>query len=78
MFSKNRTKPDIFTHPRPEAFDYKALLRALRECRQHVTGLMSETGRCNAMYAEAEWLVAYIDTVARLTRVAGAMKFVRG
>jgi hypothetical protein len=60
-------KPDLFAHPDPRDFDYKPLLIALRECRQRVTEFMSATGVRNP---------AYIDAVARLTRIEGAGRFV--
>jgi hypothetical protein len=69
-------KPDLFAHPDPRDFDYKPLLIALRECRQRVTEFMSATGVRNPAYIEAESLVAYIDAVARLTRIEGAGRFV--
>ena len=77
MNAKGPDKPDMFAHPSPDEFDYKPVLLALGECRLRVTALMRETGQRNPMYVEAESLIAYIDAVARLTRVPGAMKFVR-
>ena len=77
MNAKGRDKPDMFAHPSPDVFDYKPVLDSLRECRLRVCELMRETGQRNPMYVEAESLIAYIDAVARLTRVPGAMKFVR-
>jgi hypothetical protein len=69
-------RPDLFAHPTPMEFDYKPLLSALRECRLRMTDFMAKTGPRNPIYVEGESLIAYIDAVARLTRVAGAVKFV--
>lgn len=69
-------KPDLFAHPDPKDFDYKPLLIALRECRLQVTEFMNKTGERNPAYIEAESLIAYIDAVARLTRIDGAGRFV--
>jgi hypothetical protein len=70
--------PDPFAHPTPGEFDYKPLLLALRECRLRLTEFMAKTGQRNPVYVEGESLIAYIDAVARLTRVPGAVKFVTG
>jgi len=70
-------RPDMFAHPNPADFDYRPLLEALRECRMRVGEMMSKTGPRNPMYVEAESLLAYVDAVARLTRVPGALKLVR-
>jgi hypothetical protein len=69
-------KPDLFAHPDPKVFDYKPLLIALRECRLQVTEFMKEAGERNPAYIEAESLIAYIDALARLTRIDGAGRFV--
>ena len=75
--SDDPPKPDMFAHPAPTEFDYKPLLEALRECRLRIGEMMKKTGPRNPMYVEAESLLAYIDAVARLTRVPGALKFVQ-
>ena len=41
------------------------------------TEFMARTGPRNPAYVECESLVAYIEAVARLTRVPGAAKFIR-
>lgn len=69
-------KPDLFAHPSPAEFDYRPLLMALRECRLRLAEFMAKTGPRNPVYVEGESLIAYIDVVARLTRVPGAVKFV--
>jgi hypothetical protein len=71
-------KPDPFAHPSPTEFDYKPLLLALRECRLRLVEFMAKSGQRNPVYVEGESLIAYIDAVARLTRVPGAVKFVTG
>ncbi len=71
-------KADLFAHPDPAVFDYKPLLSALRECRAKLVEFMGETGPRNPVYVEGELLIAYIDAVARLTRVPGAARFVTG
>ncbi len=76
--SGNGDKPDLFAHPSPSEFDYKPLLSALRECRLRLVEFMAKTGPRNPVYVEGESLIAYIDAVARLTRVPGAVKFVTG
>jgi len=73
---KQPDQPDPFAHPDPLSFDYKPLLVALRECRFRLTEFMAATGQRNPVYVEGESLIAYIDAVARLTRVPGAVKFV--
>ena len=70
-------EPDLFAHPRPTEFDYRPLLVALRECRLRATEFMARTGPRNPAYVECESLLAYIEAVARLTRVPGAAKFIR-
>jgi hypothetical protein len=70
------TAPDLFAHPDPKLFDYKPLLLALRECRLQLTLFMANAGPRNPAYVEGESLIAYIDAVARLTRINGAVKFV--
>lgn len=70
-------KPDLFAHPSPTEFDYKPLLTALRECRIRVAEFMARSGPRNPAYIEAESLIAYIDAVARLTRVPGATTFIK-
>jgi hypothetical protein len=69
--------PDLFAHPSPIEFDYRPLLLALRECRFRVAEFMARTGPRNPAHVEGESLVAYIDAVARLTRVPGAAQFLR-
>lgn len=71
-------KRDLFYHPAPESFNYAPVLAALKEARTRVVELMRETGPRNPMSVEAESLIAYIDAVARLTRVSGALRFVKG
>jgi hypothetical protein len=69
--------PDLFAHPSPSEFDYRPLLLALRECRFRVMEFMARTGPRNPAYVECGSLAAYIEAVARLTRVPGAAKFLR-
>lgn len=69
--------PDLFAHPSPTEFDYRPLMLALRECHFRLTEFMARTGPRNPAYVEGESLVAYIEAVARLTRVPGAAKFIR-
>jgi hypothetical protein len=69
--------PDLFAHPSPSEFDYRPLLLSLRECRLRVMEFMGRAGPRNPAYVEAESLIAYIEAVARLTRVPGASKFIR-
>ena len=71
-----RGKPEAFDHPDPMEFDYKPMLAALRECRFRLAEFMERTGPRNPVHVEGESLVAYIDAVARLTRIPGAAKFV--
>jgi hypothetical protein len=52
-------------------------LLALRECRLRAKAFMGRLGTRNPAYSETEALLAYVDAVARLTRVPGASKFVR-
>jgi hypothetical protein len=68
---------DPFAHPTPSEFDYRPLLLALRECRLRAKEFMGRLGTRNPAYSETEALLAYVDAVARLTRVPGASKFVR-
>lgn len=70
-------EPDLFAHPRPTEFDYRPLLVALRECRLRAMEFMARTGPRNPAHVECELLLAYIEAVARLTRVPGAAKFIR-
>jgi hypothetical protein len=70
-------KPDLFAHPSITEFDYKPLLTALRECRLRLLEFMARTGPRNPAFIEGESLIAYIDAVARLTRVPGATKFIK-
>jgi hypothetical protein len=72
----NTDRPDLFAHPDPKDFDYKPLLLALRECRLRINEFMAKAGPRNPAYVEAESLIAYIDAVARLTRIDGAGRFV--
>lgn len=76
--SNGNGKPDLFAHPSPSEFDYRPLLAALKECRLRLAEFMAKTGPRNPVYVEGESLIAYIDAVARLTRVPGAVKFVSG
>ena len=69
-------KADLFAHPSPTEFDYRPLLVALREARRQLLAFMERTGPRNPVFVEGESLIAYIDAVARLTRVPGAVKFV--
>jgi hypothetical protein len=78
MGSSGSGKRDLFFHPTPETFDYAPVLASLKEARARIVELMRETGPRNPMYVEAESLVAYIDAVARLTRVSGALRYVKG
>jgi hypothetical protein len=73
---KDPGKNDLFAHPDPKNFDYKPMLAALRECRLRLVEFMGKTGPRNPAYVEAESLIAYIDAVARLTRIPDAVKFV--
>jgi hypothetical protein len=73
---KSPGETDLFAHPSPKEFDYKPLLAALRECRFQLVEFMGKTGPRNPVYVEAESLIAYIDAVARLTRIPNAVKFV--
>lgn len=68
---------DPFAHPDPAAFDFRPLLLALRECRVRIQELMAATGSRNPLFLASESLLAYIDNIARLTRVPGATKFIR-
>ena len=70
-------RPDPFAQPSPLDFDYRPLLEALRECRIRTAEIASCTGTKNPLHVEAESLLSQIDSVARLTRVPGALKFVR-
>lgn len=69
--------PDPFAHADPAAFDYRPLLLALRECRLRLLELIAATGARNPLCHASESLLASVDNVARLTRVPGAMKFIR-
>ena len=71
-------KRDLFAHPDMAEFDYMPLLKALRECRLRLNEFMARTGPRNPAYVEGESLIAYIDAVARLTRVPDASGFVTG
>lgn len=66
-----------YAQPRPTEFDYRPLLEALRECRLRIVEIMNLTGHKNPLYVEGGSLMGQIDSVARLTRVPGALKFVR-
>jgi hypothetical protein len=77
MMTDKSDQPDLFAHPTPTEFDYRPLLTALRECRLRTGEFMARTGPRNPARVECESLVAYIDAVARLSRVPGASKFVR-
>jgi hypothetical protein len=69
--------PSLYAQPDPSEFDYRPLLEALRECRIRIGEIMSRSGRRSPVYVEGEELLSQIDSVARLTRVPGAVKFVR-
>jgi hypothetical protein len=69
--------PDPTRQLDPGDFDYRPLLQALRECRIRIGEMMSRTGARTQIYIEAVSLLDQIDTVARLTRVPAAVKFVR-
>lgn len=73
---KQPQTPGPFDHPDPMEFDYKPMLAALRECRFRLMEFMEKTGPRNPVHVEGESLIAYIDAVARLTRIPGAAKFV--
>lgn len=78
MSDDDSQKPqNPFAHPDPAAFNFRPLLLALRECRLRLLELMEATGSRNPLFLASESLLAYIDNVARLTRVPGAMKFLR-
>lgn len=68
---------DPFRQPDPGDFDYRPLLRSLRDCRIRIGEMMSEVGARTQIYIEAVTLLDQMDTVARLTRVPAAVKFVR-
>ena len=70
-------EPDPFAHPSPTEFDYRPLLVALREARLRLQEFMGRTGARNPVRIDGESLIAYIDAVARLTRVPGAVTFVK-
>ncbi len=70
-------RPDPFLQPDPTEFDYRPLLEALRECRIRLGEILGRAGPRSPLRVEADNLVSQIDTVARLTRVPGALKFVR-
>jgi hypothetical protein len=70
-------RPDPFGQPGPTQYDYRPFLEALRDCRIKVAELIDETGPKNPLRLEAAELLSQIDSVARLTRVPGAVKFVR-
>lgn len=69
--------PDPFAQPSPLAFDYRPLLEALRECRIRANEVIGATGPRSPLHLEGGALVYQIDSVARLTRVPGALTFVR-
>lgn len=73
---KSPGSPGPFDHPDPMEFDYKPMLAALRECRFRLLEFMERTGPRNPVHVEGESLIAYIDAVARLTRIPGAVNFV--
>jgi hypothetical protein len=70
-------RPDPFLQPDPGDFDYRPLLRSLRECRIRIGEMMSRLGSRTQIYIESVSLLDQMDTVARLTRVPAAVKFVR-
>jgi hypothetical protein len=70
-------RPDLFAQPDPTEFDYRPLLESLRECRMRLGEIISRTGPRNPLRVESANLLSQIDSVARLTRVPGALKFVR-
>ena len=69
--------PDPFAHPDPSDFNYRPLLESLRDCRIRLGELLAQVGRRTQIYIETETLLDQIDTVARLTRVPAAVKFLR-
>ncbi len=76
-----RNKPDarvrnLFYHPADGEYDYDRLLKALKECRQMARQFTIASGLRNPAYRETEALIAQIDAVAALTRIAGAAEFV--
>lgn len=77
MTDDDSGKPDPFRQPGPSQYDYRPLLEALRECRIRVVEMMDLTGAENPLKREGSELLSQIDSVARLTRVPGAVKFVR-
>jgi hypothetical protein len=68
---------DPFRQPDPGDFDYRPLLRSLRDSRIRIGEMLSRVGTRTQIYVEAVTLLDQIDTVARLTRVPAAVKFVR-
>ncbi len=70
-------RPDPFGQPDPTQFDYRPLLEALRECRIQVEEMVGRSGPKNPMAIAGAELLSQIDSVARLTRVPGALKFVK-
>jgi hypothetical protein len=77
MSSDERGRPDPYRQLDPGDFNYRPLLEALRDCRIRVGELMSVTGARTQLYVSAETLLEQMDTVARLTRVPAAVRFVR-
>jgi hypothetical protein len=70
-------RPDPYAQPGPTEFDFRPLLEALRDCRIRLGEIIARTGLGNPLHIEAGQLLSQIDSVARLTRVPGALKFVR-
>ena len=70
-------RPDLFAQPGPTEFDYRPLLEALRECRLRLGEIIGRTGVRSPLRVESANLLSQIESVARLTRVPGALKFVR-
>ena len=77
MSDDDRPLPDPTVQPDPGDFNYRPLLEALRECRIRIGEMMTSVGRRTQLYIESEKLLDQIDTVARMTRMPAAVKFVR-
>jgi hypothetical protein len=69
--------PDPFVQPDPGDYNYRPLLESIRDCRTRVGEMMANVGRRTQIYVESEQLLHQLDTVARLTRVPAAVRFVR-
>jgi hypothetical protein len=77
MSDDDRAPPDPTAQPDPGEFNYRPLLEALREVRIRIGEMMTSVGRRTQLYIESEKLLDQIDTVARMTRMPAAVKFVR-